>query len=353
MLREETAARTLPHVAANALVVSIVVAGVALGCFVIAKAYVVALVFFSAVILAETARPFVDRLSKRLNRPLSIVLTLVMFSAIGAGAVVIPTRILWPQLVSFARSLSVYASAVAALAETWLGGSVREQFLRAVAGNAVTLGSGLIEAQRSIAAAVSIVVLTLLVAAFWLSSSDSLRASALVFVPANLRSRADELFREMGATLGVYAGGVVVNGSLVALGSTIVLWLLHTPYPFVLGLLQGALVAVPYLGTLVAVVTAGGVVLAGQGWKAAAEAVALLSLMEGFEGSFIAPLVFKKQLNLDPLATVLATGIGGAVLGVAGVVLAIPATALLQTVIGRAVLPALRNADGNRLPGTL
>ena len=150
----------------------------------------------------------------------------------------------------------------------------------------------------------------------------------------------------MGGTLGLYAGGVAVNGAIVALGSTIVLWFLHAPYPMILGLLQGLLVAVPYLGTLVAVVTAGGVVLAAQGWQRAAEAIALLSLTEGFEGSFISPLIFKKRLNLNPLTTVLATAAGGAVLGVTGVVLAIPAAALAQTVLEGALEPALREAWG-------
>jgi predicted PurR-regulated permease PerM len=131
----------------------------------------------------------------------------------------------------------------------------------------------------------------------------------------------------MGGTLGLYASGVVVNGAIVALGSTTVLWFLHVPYPMILGLLQGLLVAVPYLGTLVAVVTAGGVVLAAQGWQRAAEAIALLSVMEGFEGSFISPLIFKKRLNLNPLTAVLATAAGGTVLGVMGVVLPIPAAA--------------------------
>jgi putative heme transporter len=173
----------------------------------------------------------------------------------------------------------------------------------------------------------------------------------LAFVPPSSHAAARELFREMGTTLGSYAGGVVVNGAIVTLGSTIVLWFLRAPYPMVLGLLQGLLVAVPYLGTLVAVVTTGGVVLAAQGWQQAAEAIVLLALMEGCEGSFISPLIFKRRLNLNPLTTVLATATGGALLGVTGVVLAVPAAALVHTVLDRALEPALRKtwelADGH------
>jgi len=328
--------------AANALVVTLVVTGVALCCFVIAKAQVVVLVFFAAIILGETARPLVDRLSGRMNRAFAIVLALLGFVALGAAAVVLPLGALKPEFPAFLHSLSGYVTQFAAILQTWLGGNARDQFARLVTGNAASIGLALFNLQKGIASALSVVVLTFLMAGFWLASSQALGASVLTFVPASSRGRAQDLFGAMGATLGVYASGVVVNGVLVALGSILVLSLLHAPYPVVLGILQGLLVAVPYLGTLVAVVTAGSVVLAEQGWQKAAEAVLFLSLMEGFEGSFISPLIFKQRLNLDPLATVLATGIGGAVLGVPGVVLAIPFAALLQTIFQRAIAPALR-----------
>jgi len=342
---QATPASALPAIAASALVVSLVVAAVALCCFVLAKAHVIVLVLFAAIILGETARPFVNRLSQHVSRPLSIVLTLFAFAILAIGAVALPIRILKPQLKAFVHSLSGYASEATAILATWLGSNVREQFAGAIAGNAAPIGLGFIEAQNAIASAISVAVLALLMAGFWLSSSDTLRAAALALVPANLRARAQDLFGELGSTLGVYAGGVVVNGAMVALGSITVLSLLHAPDAIVLGLLQGALVAVPYLGTLVAVVIAGGVVLAAQGVTKAAEAVVFLSLMEGFEGSFISPLIFKQRLNLNPLTTVLATGIGGAVLGVPGVVLAIPAAALLQTAFDRTIAPAIRDAS--------
>jgi putative heme transporter len=103
------------------------------------------------------------------------------------------------------------------------------------------------------------------------------------------------------------------------------------------------LVAIPYLGTLIAVLTVGGVVLAAQGWTRAAEAVVLISLMEGLEGSFISPLIFKKRLDVAPLSTVLATAIGGALFGVTGVVLAVPAAAILQMIVLRLLAPAIRS----------
>lgn len=337
MLNNVEPLRGLPSVARTALVISVIVAIVAFIGFVIFKALSVVLVFFVAIIIGEALRPLVDRFAKHVNRSLAIVIVLMALGLVGTALSALLIQTLTPQMSSAVQLLSRYASEIAGLLEGWLGPGVRDQFLRFITGNAAPIGLGFIEAQKSIAATLSTALLVILITAFWLASSDALCASLLGLVPLRLRSAARDLFSEMGTTLGLYAGGVLLNGSIVALGSTIILSLLHAPAPLVLGIFQGLLVSVPYLGTLVAVLTAGGVVLAAQGWQSALETIAFLSVMEGFEGSFISPLIFKKRLDLNPLTTVLATATGGALLGVTGVVLAVPVAALLHTVLDHAL----------------
>jgi predicted PurR-regulated permease PerM len=99
----------------------------------------------------------------------------------------------------------------------------------------------------------------------------------------------------MGDQFGSYVSGTLVNGAIVAMASIVPLWFLRGPYPIVLGLLQGLLVSIPYLGTLIGVLTAGAVVFAAQGWLSAAVAMASIALVATLEGSFIAPLMFKKS----------------------------------------------------------
>jgi predicted PurR-regulated permease PerM len=123
---------------------------------------------------------------------------------------------------------------------------------------------------------------------------------------------------------------------------------LRTPYPIVLGLLQGLLVAIPYLGTLIGVLTVAIVVLAAQGWLSAVVAMASVALIASLEGSFIAPLVFKKRLDVDPLYTTLAIAIGGTLFGIGGVVLAVPAASVLRTLVVRVVAPAIRSGHTER-----
>jgi putative heme transporter len=69
----------------------------------------------------------------------------------------------------------------------------------------------------------------------------------------------------------------------------------------------------------------------------------VVSLANTLEGTFVAPLIFQRGLDVDPLAVLLGTAIGGALFGIAGIVLAVPAVAVLQTIIVRMMMPALRD----------
>jgi len=173
----------------------------------------------------------------------------------------------------------------------------------------------------------------------------------LSIVPQEQRENALGLFREIGDKLGLYVIDTIVNGAMVALECTVLLALLGTPFPIVLGLLQGLLIAIPYLGTLIGVLTVGGVVLATQGWVRAAEAILLVSLAQTIQGTFISPLIFKKGMDLDPLFTVFAIAIGGALFGVFGIVLAVPAASIVQTVVVRVVAPEIRSSHADLSSG--
>ncbi|MBV8600429.1 MAG: AI-2E family transporter, partial [Candidatus Eremiobacteraeota bacterium] len=54
------------------------------------------------------------------------------------------------------------------------------------------------------------------------------------------------------------------------------------------------------------------------------------------------PLIFKRAIDIDPLVTVVATALGGALFGIIGVLLAVPAASILQTLVIKVIAPAIR-----------
>jgi predicted PurR-regulated permease PerM len=340
--------RLIADAAAVSLAAAVVVAGVVAVCALLVKAQAVMLAFFGAIVVAETARPIVDRLSRRIPRPLALALTFAGISAAIVFVWAIPVRALAPQVLAFWRNLPGYLMDVVALLAHYLGEGKPPAdgalvALRSMGSAVFPLARGLLGAEAGIAGLLSTIVLVLLMAVFWLGASDALRAFVLTLVRPDARDAASALFEELGDKLSRYVSGSLANGAIVALASMVLLSWIGAPYAIVLGLLQGLLVAVPYLGTLVAALMIGGVVLAAQGWLRAAEAIALISVMEFLEGSFISPLIFKKQLDVEPLSTVLATAIGGTLFGINGVILAVPAAAILKSLTVRVLVPAVRS----------
>lgn len=120
--------------------------------------------------------------------------------------------------------------------------------------------------------------------------------------------------------------GVVYSSGLLACGIDLAI---------TVGMLGGALFLVPYLGTLVA----GGlaVVLAlmefGLDWHVVA-AAAVFVAGQLIEGTFLTPWLVGDRVGLHPMIVMVALVVGGNLLGIWGLVLAVPVTAALAVVGG-------------------
>ena len=162
---------------ATVAVTATVVAGVAMTaialCVVVVRAHAVVLAFFGAVVVAEAARPLVDRLNARVPRGGALGLTFAGISAAIGLVWALPLRALVPQATAFWSTLPGYLLAVASVIERFLSAGKPantglEPALRSVGGAIVPFARGLLDAEAGLAAVASTLVLVLLMAVFWL-----------------------------------------------------------------------------------------------------------------------------------------------------------------------------------------
>ncbi len=87
--------------------------------------------------------------------------------------------------------------------------------------------------------------------------------------------------------------------------------------------------AVPYVGTLLGILLAGGFTIAGGGgiWDIAA-VLGIFVAVQTLEGYVLTPRILGGRLNLHPMAVFLSLLIGGKLFGFLGFILAIPAIAI-------------------------
>jgi predicted PurR-regulated permease PerM len=157
---------------------------------------------------------------------------------------------------------------------------------------------------------------------------------------------ASTIYRAIGGYLGGLLGICAVNATL----TTVLLVVLRTPFFLPLGILSGASSLVPYVGPLVTGATVTVFVLVtGGAWKALAAAIFFV-LYGQLEGNVLAPLVYRRTVDVNPLVTLLAILFLAELMGVAGAILAVPVAAAVQIVV-REVLVFRRTRDAQGAPG--
>jgi predicted PurR-regulated permease PerM len=146
------------------------------------------------------------------------------------------------------------------------------------------------------------------------------------------------LMHEIDRTSRAYFQGLIKLTVLDTVTLALGLWLLGIPGPFALGLICAVLAWIPYVGSILGGLLV--VLVAATDFPDAPGmaywAVALFGLVRLLDDFLYMPLTVGKSLELHPLVTVLMIFVGGAVAGVAGLMLVLPVLGVVM-VIGETI----------------
>jgi len=121
---------------------------------------------------------------------------------------------------------------------------------------------------------------------------------------------------------------MVVIGLLTYVG----LSLMGVKYALALAVLSGLLEVIPNLGPIIATIPAFFIGLS-QSNVSGLSIIALYFVVQQLENNLIVPIVMKKAVGLHPIITLIALIIGGKIAGIMGVILAVPTTIFIETVL--------------------
>ncbi|MGC1380679.1 MAG: AI-2E family transporter [Candidatus Baltobacteraceae bacterium] len=333
-------------------------AGIAAGAFlvwsVLAGALSALLLLFTAVLFAAGLRPIVDRMSKYMpyGAAVGLAFIVVIVSTIVIGVVLVQP--IGAELVKLIQSLPGYAKSLqdqlTAVQRHFETDQTARQLAGALAGSAggaaSTIGLHLLNGTAFVATAIGNVVLILLLAVGWMLTSDDLERFVLSLMPAQTRSDWHDVFADIGGRLSAYVQGVVINGSVVGVVMGGSLALLGVPYSLLLGFIAAIFQAIPMLGAVISGPIILLVVLATSGWTKMLLALAIFGVVQVIDQNVLSPIIFGQRVQLSFLLIILATIVGGTLLGIGGAFLAVPAAAALQVLVVRIIAPAIRRANG-------
>ncbi len=320
---------------------------------------VLAPVFF-AFLIAYMLDPLVDRIEEsRLlrgrpyGRAAGIAVILLGFFAITLLGVLVLIPMVYEELAAFLRRLPALLARSRAEWEPMLAEhgiriptSVQQAFeeLHLDAQSVISKGyAPFTAAIRSLlggtATAVAGIVASLMIPVFafyLLYDFDRLVASVAGLIPPRLRVDAGSFFGEIDAVLGQFFRGqftvMLILGTLYAIGFGAI----GVPLALPIGITAGILAFIPYVGSFTALGLALLMTLLDwQGWTQLFWVLGVHGVIQALEGFVITPKIMGDTVGISAIAVLLALLVGAELLGFAGVLLAVPAAAVLKILLQR------------------
>jgi len=320
----------------------------------------VAVIVIGAVFFTYAIYPIVRRLGARMPLVWAIVLVYVAIAAIAGFAI----SFVLPALADDVQSLARATPTLVHNAQSALG-NPRDPFVRhlppvardyltkvpeQVAALAQRYGtdaaSRVVTLLLSMVALVATVVVIPVMSVYLMLEAPNMIATALRVVPPKWRPEAESLLHDLDRVLGGFIRGQLLVGAVIGSCITIALLLLHVKYAVLIGVAAGIFDVIPYVGALVGFVPAVLLALFNDGWQHALVVALVFVVIFQLEGHFIAPKIVSDSVGLSPLMVIVAILIGGELLGIAGMFVAVPIAGALRVIL----LHALPRARAPELP---
>ncbi|MBF0137700.1 MAG: AI-2E family transporter [Magnetococcus sp. DMHC-1] len=153
-----------------------------------------------------------------------------------------------------------------------------------------------------------------------------------------------KVLQDVDRGLGGYVRGKFWELLLLGLATYLALAYIGCEYAFLLGLLTGLSVLIPFLGVVVVIVPVAllGVFQWGITWDGFMPLM-IYGVLQMVDGNIVAPLILGETVQVHPTTIILAVLLFGSLWGLIGVFFAVPLAVLVKSVID-AILPPVSNS---------
>jgi predicted PurR-regulated permease PerM len=171
----------------------------------------------------------------------------------------------------------------------------------------------------------------------------------IVLFPPIHRDLARDVLADCASSLRAYIVGLLLTMTFLGTLTAVGLYLLGVPYYITFGVFTGLATIVPFFGTLLATTLPALFVLTGpNGGHAALWVIGLGILVHLIEGNVVSPYIMSKQVDLPPVLTIVFVLIVGKLLGGLGLLVAVPALAVIMVIVRRILLTRIYEGQGFR-----
>jgi len=302
-------------------------------------------IFLIAAFIAFGVQPVVRALTRRkVPKALAITIVFVVLSIVIVVGLLVIVPLTIAQLQLLATNAPAYVAAVetwAHEAQDWLQtrvpalhvpnsafdiGQLGGQSLSTLVTTSLTsLGTILIGAATAFFVAFSSIVLSF----FFLLNDEQIVNAFTALFPARRRLTARKLALEITATFGSFISGQVLVSAITGIVVTIVTAFFGFKFSLILGIVTAVAYAVPVIGMLIAQAIAV-VLCAPQGGWMILWVQIIMFLMARVSDNVLVPKIMGESVGVSPIGVMFAVFAGGELFGIPGLLLGIPAAALIK-----------------------
>ncbi|TKB44363.1 AI-2E family transporter [Thalassotalea mangrovi] len=279
-----------------------------------------------------------------LNRNVSVILVMILFSVVAFSAVFGLVPVLWQQTSNLIQEVpnmiskgNNYLMTLPQQYPEIVSESQIDALINSLKDKLLQWGQVILEVSvNSLSNIVALLVYLILVPImvfFFLKDKDEMLKNLIRFLPKERRLTA-QVGAEMHQQIHNYIRGKVLEILIIGIAATAVFMLLGLRYPVLLGSLVGLSVLVPYVGATVVTIP---VCLVGLfQWGISPQFGYLLlwyGIIQAVDGNILVPFLFSEAVNLHPVAIIIAVILFGGLWGFWGVFFAIPLATLVKAVI--------------------
>ncbi len=181
------------------------------------------------------------------------------------------------------------------------------------------------------------IVLALVIAFYILKDLDYFKQLykniAKVLLSRRKNAKVRSTFHDINVIISKFIRGQLLDGLIVGVLSSAALAIVGLDFAVLIGMTAGIANIIPYFGPIIGSVPAVIIgLLSGSPIKALLAVIALVAVQQ-IDGALIAPKVVGESVGLHPVFVILSIIVGGAFFGLLGMLLAVPAAAIIKLFI--------------------
>ncbi|MDD5606233.1 MAG: AI-2E family transporter [Patescibacteria group bacterium] len=329
--------KSLTEISIWSIVKIIVVLLVLWGLFLIRD--IIAIVFIS-IIIAAALSPTVDKMARyKIPRALTVVGWYVLIIGVFAGIIYFVLPPVITQLRQLAEQLPTYFANFTNFVEQLREFGIQahlidgsQENLTALSNFLNNLTSELFSTTRGFIGGFVAMLTVLVLTLYLLLDENGIKKFFVALLPIKQKTQIVGVASKVGQGLGSWLRGQILLAIIVGAVVYIGLLLIGIPYALTLAILAGVLEIIPIIGPIVSAIPAILIALTISPTMALV-ITGFYILVQELENKFLVPKVMQYSVGLHPVTIIIVLLIGAKLMGIIGILLAVPVTTMLHIIL--------------------